>query len=76
MTSEIRNDADQERNSVKMKYHYLLTNGTVARDYLARRIVVPASLRTKDAAYTDLSNVAGDRLVLLNDLITTPQLRD
>ena len=76
MTSEIRNDADQERNSVKMKYHYLLTNGTVARDYLARRIVVPASLRTKDAAYTDLSNVAGDRLVLLNDLVTTPQLRD
>ena len=76
MTSEIRNDAEEGGSSVKMKHHYLLTNGTVASNYLARRIVVPASLRTKDASYTDLSNVAGDRLVLLNDPVTTPQLRD
>ena len=61
---------------MKIKHHFLLTNGTVARGYLARLIVVPASLRIKDPSYTDLSNVAGDRLVLLNDPVTTPQLRD
>lgn len=76
MTSGIRNDAEKGGSSVEMKHHFLLTNGTVARGYLARRIVVPASLRIKDPSYTDLSNVAGDRLVLLNDPVTTPQLRD
>ena len=57
-----------------MESQYLLTNGTVAREYLAKRLIVPASLRTKD--YDDLSNVSGDRIVVLNDTFTNQILRD
>jgi hypothetical protein len=57
-----------------MESQYLLTNGTVAREYLAKRLIVPASLRTKD--YDDLSNVSGDRIVLMNGTYTNQILRD
>jgi hypothetical protein len=57
-----------------MESQYLLTNGTVAREYLAKRLIVPASLRTKD--YDDLSNVSGDRIVVLNGTFTNQILRD
>ena len=57
-----------------MENQFLLTNGVVAREYLAKRLILPASLRTKE--YEDLSNVSGDRLVLLNDRFTNQTLRD
>lgn len=60
--------------SDKNRGFYLLTNGIIALEYLRSRIVVPASLRVKDASYTDLSNHAGNRLVLLNSPEVFPEL--
>jgi hypothetical protein len=57
-----------------MENQFLLTNGVIAREYLAKRIIVPASLRMKE--YEDLSNVSGDRLVVLNDRFTNQTLRE
>ena len=64
----------QSKVSDKSKGFFFLTNGIIALEYLRSRIVVPASLRVKDASYTDLSNHSGNRLVLLNNPEVFPEL--
>lgn len=46
----------QSKVSDKSKGFFFLTNGIIALEYLRSRIVVPASLRVKDASYTDLQS--------------------
>ncbi len=64
----------QSKVSDNSRGFFFLTNGIIALEYLRSRIVVPASLRVKDASYTDLSNHSGNRLVLLNSPEVFPEL--